>query len=138
MVRARGPRLSAARISAGVAPISNSVPRKPRASPATTRQLRTLCPPGMIASNSAVHIATVTTKMLAIPEPMYCSDHTTNALPPASSSTPTMARVRQSVRRGNGSPRTRAMVARINPATMNRSPAKRNGGSSVTPTLMAR
>ena len=136
--KAIGPRLSAARISAGEAPTRSSVPAKPSRSPAMIRQFSSLEPPGMMASNRAVHIATVTTKMLAMPDPMYCSDQTTNALPPASSSRPTIVRVRQSLRRGNGSPRARASASRTKPATRNRKPANKNGGSSVTPTLIAR
>src|SRR6185503_10296493 len=138
IVSAIGPRLSAAMISAGEAPTSSSVPRKPSASPAITRQFSSLDPPGTIASNNAVHIATVTTKMLAMPEPMYCSDQTTNALPPASSMRPTIASVRQSLRLGSGSPSARAMTNSRKPAMKKRSPANKNGGSSVTPTLIAR
>src|SRR5256886_5132199 len=88
-VRAIGPRRSARRISAGLAPTSRAVPRKPSRSPVTTRQFKSPEPPGMIASKNAIHSATVTTKMLAMPDAVYCSAHTTNALPPASSRTPT-------------------------------------------------
>src|SRR5439155_10255324 len=84
IVKAIGQRLQAARISAGVAHTSSSVPRKRSNRPAMMRQFKSDDPPGMTASNNAVHMATVTTKMLAIPEAMYCSDQTTNALPPAS------------------------------------------------------
>ena len=102
------------------------------------RQFNSPVPPGMTASKNAVQIATVTTKMLAIPDAMYCSDHTTNALPPASSSTPTIASVRQSLRRGSASPSARAMPNSSRPAMRKRRPANKNGGSSMTPTLIAR
>src|SRR6266576_390358 len=110
-VRAIGPRKSARRISAGLAPTRRAVPRKPSSSPVTTRQFRSPEPPGMIASKNAIHSATVTTKMLATPDAVYCSAQTTNALPPESSRTPTMK---------------------------NRRPANRNGGSTPTPTRIAR
>src|SRR5262245_41913025 len=74
-VSAMGPRRSAWRISAGVAPTSSAVPRNPIASPVSTRQLRSPEPPGMMASKNAIHRATVTTKMLATPEDVYCSAH---------------------------------------------------------------
>src|SRR5437899_12762045 len=77
MVNAIGPRLSAARISAGVAPTRSRVPRKPSSRPATMRQFRSDDAPGMIASNNAVHSAAVTTRRLAVPEPTYRPDHTT-------------------------------------------------------------
>ena len=93
----------------------------------------------MTASKNAIHSATVTTKMLATPDAVYCSAHTTNALPPVSSSTPTTACVRQSVsRRGSRSPSASAAASRMAPAQRNRSPANKNGGSSPTPILMAR
>src|SRR2546425_8637179 len=60
-----GPRRSACKISAGLAPTSSAVPRKPSSSPEITRQLRSPEPPGMTASKNAIHSATVTTKMLA-------------------------------------------------------------------------
>src|SRR3989440_8238673 len=96
-------------------------------------------PPGMTASKNAIHRATVTTKMLAVPDAVYCSAQTTKALPPPSNSTPTIAWVRQSDRsRGSLSPNARANPSNSTPATRKRSPANRNGGSSPTPTLMAR
>src|SRR5204862_530302 len=67
-VRAIGPRRSARRISAGLAPTRRAVPRKPSRSPVTTRQFKSPEPPGMTASKNAIHRATVTTKMLAMPE----------------------------------------------------------------------
>src|SRR5437016_14039062 len=82
-VSAIGPRRSARRISAGLAPTRSAVPMKPSNSPITTRQLRSPEPPGMIASKNAIHSATVTTKMLAIPDAVNCSAHQTDALPPA-------------------------------------------------------
>ena len=93
----------------------------------------------MIASKNAIHRATVTTKMLAVPDGVYCSAHTTNAFPPASNSRPTIPWVRQSERRrGSLSPSASASPSTSSPATRKRSPANRNGGSSPTPTLMAR
>src|SRR5438094_7847492 len=78
-VRAIGPRRSARRISAGLAPTSRAVPRKPSRSPDTTRQFKSPEPPGMIASKNAIHRATVTTKMLAMPDAVYCSAQTTRS-----------------------------------------------------------
>ena len=93
----------------------------------------------MIASKNAIHSATVTTKMLAIPDAVNCSAHTTNALPPASSRMPTIACVRQSTnRRGSLSPNASTTASSSVPAIRNRNPAKRNGGSTDTPTRMAR
>src|SRR5436853_7456195 len=138
-VRAIGPRKSARRISAGLAPTRRAVPRKPSSSPVTTRQFRSPEPPGMIASKNAIHSATVTTKMLATPDAVYCSAQTTNALPPESSRTPTIAWVRQSPRRlGSVSPSASAAVSSTRPAMKNRRPANRNGGSTPTPTRIPR
>jgi hypothetical protein len=93
----------------------------------------------MIASKNAIHRATVTTKMLATPDVVYCSAQTTNALPPMSSNTPTIACVRQSARRrGKRSPKASAPPSSTSPAVQKRRPANRNGGSSVTPILIAR
>ncbi len=126
-------------ISAGLAPTSRAVPMKPSSSPVTTRQFRSPDPPGMIASKNAIHSATVTTKMLAMPEAVYCSAQTTNALPPANSRTPTIAWVRQSTRRlGSVSPSARTTLSSSRPAMRNRRPANRNGGRTPTPTRMAR
>src|SRR5207244_618987 len=97
-----GPRKSARRISAGLAPTRRVVPRKPRSSPATTRQFKSPEPPGTIASKNAIHSATATTKMLAIPDAMYCTAHTTTALPPPTSTTTTSARHRAPRCQGDG------------------------------------
>src|SRR2546430_14497609 len=138
-VSAIGPRRSARKISAGLAPTRRAVPRTPSSSPVTTRQSRSPEPPGMIASKNAIHSATVTTKMLATPDAVYCSAQTTNALPPESSRTPTIAWVRQSPRRlGSVSPSASAAVSSTRPAMKNRRPANRNGGSTPTPTRIAR
>src|SRR5256885_16149401 len=138
-VSAIGPRRSACKISAGLAPTSRAVPRKPSSSPVTTRQFRSPEPPGMIASKNAIHSATVTTKMLAMPDAVYCSAQTTNALPPDSSSRPTIAWVRQSPSRlGSVSPSASAAASSTRPAMKNRRPANRNGGSTPTPTRIAR
>src|SRR5437588_2479191 len=137
-VSAIGPRRSACMISAGLAPTRRAVPTKPSSSPVTTRQFRSPEPPGMIASKNAIHSATVTTKMLATPDAVYCSAQTTNALPPESSRTPTIAWVRQSPRRlGSVSPSASAAVSSTRPAMKNRRPANRNGGSTPTPTRIA-
>src|SRR5437773_11067519 len=66
-VRAIGPRRSARRISAGLAPTRSAVPRNPSRSPVTTRQIKSPEPPGIIASKNAIPTATVTTNMLATP-----------------------------------------------------------------------
>src|SRR5438093_12491470 len=71
-VRAIGPRKSARRISAGLAPTRSAVPRKPSRRPVTTRQFKSHEPPGMIASKNAIYSATVMTKMLTTPEAGYC------------------------------------------------------------------
>ena len=115
------------------------MPRNPSARPVTTRQFKSPEPPGTIASKNAIHNATVTTKMLATPDGVYCSAHTTNAFPPARRNSPTMTSVRQSTAlRGARSPNASAPAKRITPAMKNRSPANKNGGSSPTPTRMAR
>jgi len=93
----------------------------------------------MIASKNAIHSATVTTKMLATPEGVYCSAQTTNAFPPASSRTPTIAWVRQSTSRfGSVSPSASTTLSSSRPAMRKRRPANRKGGRTPTPTRIAR
>ena len=48
-------------------------------------------PPGTTASKTAVQMPTATTKMLAVPDGMNCSAHTTRPLPNRKNSTPQAA-----------------------------------------------
>ena len=74
-----------------------------------------------------------------MPEGTLCSAHTTAPFPPNSSSAPPTAAVIQSRFEG-GPPLPRDLDQRssITPASMNRAPAMRRGGSVSTANLMAR
>src|ERR1051325_9587249 len=77
--------------------------------------------------------------MLAVPESTYCSAQTTRPLPAQRSSTPASASARHSLARaGSRSPRSQAIPPRRSPATVNRTPAMREGGTDSTPTRIAR
>jgi hypothetical protein len=76
--------------------------------------------------------------MLAVPDSIYCSAHTTSPLPNTSRNVPVTIRVFQSWRRtGAFSPNASASPASSPPAIRKRTPAIRNGGKCSTPIRMA-
>src|SRR2546421_2587519 len=64
-VSAIGPRRSARKISAGLAPSSEAVRGQPSSSPLTPRQFRSPAPPGIIPSENATPPGTLTAHPLA-------------------------------------------------------------------------
>src|SRR2546429_7287529 len=67
-VSAIGPRRSARKISAGLAPTRRAGPTKPSSSPLPTRPFRSPPPPGMIRSNNAIHSRPGATEMHGMPD----------------------------------------------------------------------